>query len=211
MARNEEKAQALLNRFVAAKTAANKDDKSVRPYLASECEDVADCERYRNQIIKEISKKVSLIQNEGLEEHKVRVPQSLRRPFTLLHSYMLVKKLVRRDDHAGAARMLLRVAVSISKFPSHKVPILTSTVIECTRAGLKASALEYAMQLMRPEYRQHVDPKYKRKIEGLVRRPKGPNPEEEFSPLSPCPISSQLIPITSLECPTTKDAIPMYV
>jgi len=103
------------------------------------------------------------------------------------------------------------VAVSISKFPSHKVPILTSTVIECTRAGLKASALEYAMQLMRPEYRQHVDPKYKRKIEGLVRRPKGPNPEEEFSPLSPCPISSQLIPITSLECPTTKDAIPMCV
>ena len=72
MARNEEKAQALLNRFVAAKTAANKDDKSVRPYLASECEDVADCERYRNQIIKEISKKVSLIQNEGLDEHKVR-------------------------------------------------------------------------------------------------------------------------------------------
>eukprot|EP00965_Chrysotila_dentata_P244988 6206290-Pleurochrysis_carterae.AAC.2 len=29
-------------------------------------------ERYRNQIIKEISKKVSLIQNEGLEEHRVR-------------------------------------------------------------------------------------------------------------------------------------------
>ena len=72
MARNEEKAQAMLNRFVAAKTAANKDDKTQRPYLASECNDLADCERYRNQIIKEISKKVSLIQNEGLEEHKVR-------------------------------------------------------------------------------------------------------------------------------------------
>jgi pre-mRNA-splicing factor ISY1 len=72
MARNEEKAQAMLNRFVAAKSAANKEDKSQRPYLASECTDLADCERYRNQIIKEISKKVSLIQNEGLEEHKVR-------------------------------------------------------------------------------------------------------------------------------------------
>lgn len=72
MARNEEKAQAMLNRFVSAKSAANKDDKSQRPYLASECEDLSDCERYRNQIIKEISKKVSLIQNEGLEEHKVR-------------------------------------------------------------------------------------------------------------------------------------------
>jgi len=72
MARNEEKAQAMLNRFVAAKSAANKEDKSKRPYLASECDNVKDCELYRNQIIREISKKVSLIQNEGLEEAKVR-------------------------------------------------------------------------------------------------------------------------------------------
>jgi len=72
MARNEEKAQAMLNRFVAAKSAANKEDYSKRPYLASECDNVPDCERYRNQIIKEISKKVSLIQNEGLDETKVR-------------------------------------------------------------------------------------------------------------------------------------------
>mmetsp|Transcript_23854 Transcript_23854/g.39446 ORF Transcript_23854/g.39446 Transcript_23854/m.39446 type:complete len:272 (-) Transcript_23854:288-1103(-) len=72
MARNEEKAQALLNRFVAAKRDANRPDKSQRPYLATECTDVPDCELYRGQIIKEISKKVSLIQNEGLEEHRVR-------------------------------------------------------------------------------------------------------------------------------------------
>jgi pre-mRNA-splicing factor ISY1 len=44
MARNEEKAQALLNRFVTAKREANRPDKSQRPYLASECEDVGDCE-----------------------------------------------------------------------------------------------------------------------------------------------------------------------
>ena len=72
MARNEEKAQAMLNRFVTAKKDANREDKSQRPYLASDCDNLPDCERYRNQIIKEISKKVSLIQNEGLEEHKVR-------------------------------------------------------------------------------------------------------------------------------------------
>ena len=33
------------------------------------------------------------------------------------------------------ARMLLRVANNISKFPTHIVPILTSTVIECHRCG----------------------------------------------------------------------------
>ena len=59
MARNEEKAQAMLNRFVAAKKDANREDKSQRPYLASECTDLADCDRYRNQIIREVSKKVS--------------------------------------------------------------------------------------------------------------------------------------------------------
>ena len=72
MARNEEKAQAMLNRCVVAKKDANRIDHSQRPYLASECDAVRDCELYRNQILKEISKKVSLIQNEGLDEHKVR-------------------------------------------------------------------------------------------------------------------------------------------
>ena len=102
---------------------------------------------------------------------------------------MLVKKLVKRSDHSGAARMLLRVAKSISKFPTHVVPILTSTVIESHRAGMKASALEYAKILMRPEHRQSIDAKYKRKIEAMVRRPVR---DEEPEILSPCPISSQV-------------------
>lgn len=72
MARNEEKAQALLNRFVSAKRDANRADKSQRPYLASECDDLSDAELYRRQILKGISKKVSTIQNPGLDEHRVR-------------------------------------------------------------------------------------------------------------------------------------------
>ncbi len=68
-------------------------------------------------------------------------------------SYILVKSLVAINDHSNAARMLVRVAQNISKFPKHVVPILTSTVIECQRAGLKRTAYEYASMLMRPEYR----------------------------------------------------------
>jgi WD repeat-containing protein 19 len=71
----------------------------------------------------------------------------------LLHSYTLVKSLIAINDHVTAARMLVRVARTISKFPKHIVPILTSTVIECHRAGLKKTAFEYASMLMRPEYR----------------------------------------------------------
>ena len=49
------------------------------------------------------------------------------------------------------------------------VPILTSTVIKCHQSGLRDSAFSYAAMLMRPEYRDKIDLKYKKKIEGIVR------------------------------------------
>jgi WD repeat-containing protein 19 len=44
------------------------------------------------------------------------------------------------NNHLGAARMLIRVANNISQFPSTTVNILTTTVAECTQAGLKQAA-----------------------------------------------------------------------
>jgi WD repeat-containing protein 19 len=79
-----------------------------------------------------------------LRTQNIRVPQTLARALLLLHSYLLVKRLVRRGDHDGAARMLIRVSRSISKFPTHVVPILTTTVIECQRARLKKSGASHA-------------------------------------------------------------------
>lgn len=49
------------------------------------------------------------------------------------------------------------------------VQILTSTVIECQRAGLKRSSFEWASVVMRPEYRAQVDKRYYKKIEAIVR------------------------------------------
>lgn len=43
-----------------------------RPYLATECNDVDKAEKFRRQIIGEVSKKVSQIQNAGLGEFKLR-------------------------------------------------------------------------------------------------------------------------------------------
>lgn len=156
--------------------------------------------------------------NIQLHDQGVHVPQSLRQSFILLHSYLLARRLVRRDNHEGAARMLLRVAKNISRFPAHVTPILTSTVIECHRVGLKKSAYAYASVLMRPEYRQKIDPKFKRKIEAMIRRPMRQNGQEggdgdsaEAEVLSPCPFSGQMIPRSQLECPTTQDEIPMCV
>jgi WD repeat-containing protein 19 len=143
-----------------------------------------------------------------LENNQINVPRALRSSLLLLHSYMLIKKLVKMGDHLGASRMLIRVSKNISKFPSHIVQILTSTVIECLRAEMRASAYEYASMLMRPEYRSKIDPKFKRKIEGIVRRPNR-DPEEEE--LSPCPYTGKPIPVTDLVCPDTKNDIPFCV
>ena len=45
---------------------------------------------------------------------------------------------------------------NIQKFPSHIVPILTSVVIECQRAGMKESAYTYACMLMQKEFAPHL-------------------------------------------------------
>merc|ERR1719375_1505074 len=129
-----------------------------------------------------------------------------------------------------AARLLLRVAKNISRFPSHTVRFLTSTVIECQRAGLKDEAFEYATILvMNAEYRSQIDPKLKRKIEQMVRRNKSGGKTREGEDtnnegakttsgstnpkktVSSCPISGLPLDIMELEAPTTKDAIPMCI
>ena len=42
--------------------------KDLRPYLASECEDLKGCERSRREILREIPKKVTQIQNGNCDE-----------------------------------------------------------------------------------------------------------------------------------------------
>jgi pre-mRNA-splicing factor ISY1 len=76
MARPAEKARAMMNKWVAMRDAGNDrpatSRRSKRPYLASECEHLADAERYRGQIIREISEGIAKIQNPGLGEHTIR-------------------------------------------------------------------------------------------------------------------------------------------
>lgn len=47
-------------------------EKERRPYLASECEDLGQAEKWRRQIIGEISRKMAQIQNAGLGEFRLR-------------------------------------------------------------------------------------------------------------------------------------------
>ena len=121
-----------------------------------------------------------------LMKERKSVPAGLARQLVLLHSYVLVKSLVKRNDHDGAARLLRRVAANISKFPAHVVPILTSAVVECARAGLKKTSLDLAQRLMAPALRPNIGDAYKRKIETIARKP-DPNAVDAPEPGSPCP------------------------
>jgi WD repeat-containing protein 19 len=143
-----------------------------------------------------------------LEAARAHVPSAIVSALVSLHSYTLVRRLVKAEEHEGAARMALRVARAISTFPAHVVPILTSTVIECQRAGLKKSAFEYACVLMRPEYRESVEERYRKKIEALVRRP---SEEEAGEEEAACPFCSASVPAYDLSCGTCKSALPYCI
>lgn len=43
-----------------------------RPYLSSECDSLSEAEKWRLEILREISKSISEIQNAGLGEHRIR-------------------------------------------------------------------------------------------------------------------------------------------
>uniref|UniRef100_A0A3P9JJL4 Pre-mRNA-splicing factor ISY1 homolog n=1 Tax=Oryzias latipes TaxID=8090 RepID=A0A3P9JJL4_ORYLA len=68
---NAELAMTALARFRQAQLEEGK-VKERRPFLASECSELPKAEKWRRQIISEISKKVAQIQNAGLGEFKIR-------------------------------------------------------------------------------------------------------------------------------------------
>ncbi|KAJ1508939.1 WD repeat-containing protein 19 [Coelomomyces lativittatus] len=145
-----------------------------------------------------------------LRNAKQRVSGQLIRMLFLLHSYMLVKPLIKLEEHNNCARMLSRVSKSISRFQTHVIPILTSTVIECSKAGLLHIAYEFSVQLMRPEYRSQIDVKYKKRIENIVRNhveSETPN----FEPTSPCPHCQSPLPNTETECNQCQNTIPFCI
>ncbi|XP_077574282.1 WD repeat-containing protein 19 isoform X1 [Stigmatopora nigra] len=143
-----------------------------------------------------------------LQAHKIKIPAEMATNLMILHSYLLGKIHIKRRDHLKGARMLIRVSKNISKFPAHVVPILTSAVIECHRAGLKNSAFGFAAMLMRPEYRNEIHQNYRKKIEAMVRRPDTSELEEETTP---CPYCGFQLPQNELLCISCKNNLPYCI
>ncbi|CAG9090551.1 unnamed protein product [Plutella xylostella] len=123
---------------------------------------------------------------------------------------MKVRSHVRRARHELAAELLSRLAEDIHFFPTlqHQVSILTSAVIECNRAGLKREAQRWARALMQPQYRPHIDPKYVKKIEYVVRHGAGgAAPARD----APCPRCAAPTPVAALTCGNCQQMLPFCV
>ena len=81
MARPEEKAKNMLNKWVKMRQEADRasmysggelPSKRRRPHLASQCEYLHDAENFRKDIVREIGEGVRKIQNAGMGEHAIR-------------------------------------------------------------------------------------------------------------------------------------------
>ncbi|XP_062563462.1 WD repeat-containing protein 19 [Armigeres subalbatus] len=147
-----------------------------------------------------------------LKRNNLTIASDMKASLALLHRYTLVRTHVKCGNHLQAARLLLQVAKSISQFPSHVVPILTSTVIECHRTGLRKSAFEYAVMLMRSEFRGQIDSKYAKKIESIVRKaPRGQLEDEGAYESNPCPVCDANLPTMDFICGQCKTTLPVCI
>ncbi|KZF22996.1 Isy1-like splicing factor [Xylona heveae TC161] len=75
MARNSEKAQSMLFRFRAQQAAdlgIVDAGRTRRPKMITECNSIPICEKWRGQVLKEISRKVSKIQDTSLSDYQIR-------------------------------------------------------------------------------------------------------------------------------------------
>lgn len=63
-----------------------------------------------------------------LKRNNIKIPLEMQNNLMLLHSYILVRIHVKRGDHLKGARMLIRVANNISKFPSRKYLMYSHSV-----------------------------------------------------------------------------------
>lgn len=63
-------AQSMLNRYLQHKTDEKRGPRQKRPYLATECKDLNEADKWRQQILREVGKKVMEIQNAGLGEFR---------------------------------------------------------------------------------------------------------------------------------------------
>ena len=145
----------------------------------------------------------------GLKDKGLPVSYELNQRLSVLHSYMIAKKMIKLKLAMKAARNLLRVANSLTMFEEDKVKIMTTVAIECQEAGLYRSSSQWAIELMK-DYKGAIPENYKNKIDKISR--KGYKNEDEPLPMNtPCPFCKKDVPEYNLECKSCYNVIPFCI
>jgi WD repeat-containing protein 19 len=92
-------------------------------------------------------------------------------------------------------------------FEKDIVKILTTVVIECSESGLNKSASQFAIELMKDNYKPLIPESYKGKVDKISRKAYK-NEEEPIQTTSPCPFCNLEIPDYVLDCHHCHNVIP---
>lgn len=76
---------------IACRADEDRGPKAKRPYLATECHDLLEADKWRQQVIRDIGRRVMEIQNAGLGEHKC-----VKRKIKTSLSYIKQREIGRR-------------------------------------------------------------------------------------------------------------------
>lgn len=126
-----------------------------------------------------------------IESSNEKVPMELNQKFALIHSYIIVRNVIKNNDHITAARIMIRICKNISMFNSVASNVLTTTIVECTKAKFKAEAFKWAMIAIKPEYKDGLSDNFRPKIENIARKPVNTADEPEI--MSQCYICGKHI------------------
>lgn len=145
----------------------------------------------------------------GLKDKKLPVSYELNHRLSVLHSYLLAKKMIKLRLHMKASRNLLRIANNISMFERDKVKIMTTVTIECNEAGLTKSGSQWAVDLMK-DHKNAIPDKYKAKIDKISRNAYKNEGEPQMA-YTLCPFCRTEVPEYNLECKRCYNVIPFCI
>ncbi|EAR82687.2 WD40 repeat protein (macronuclear) [Tetrahymena thermophila SB210] len=147
-----------------------------------------------------------------VKEHNVAIPFDLEQKLMIIHSYILARKYLAYKEEDKeielAAWLLNRVCKNISQFPTHAVNILTSAVIAAMKSKNRPLAYKWSVELVRPEYRSHINEKYKTRIENIARKPLKEEPVENKTE---CPFCKEYVGEFQLVCESCQNVIPFCI
>ncbi|MFM7853804.1 MAG: hypothetical protein ACKO96_18250, partial [Flammeovirgaceae bacterium] len=96
-------------------------------------------------------------------------------------------------------------------FEKHLVEILTSCVIETRKANLKKASAQWALELMKPEYRDKIPKKFKESVENVVRNAYRVHEDDKPEKPTLCPFCNTEVLEYTLDCKNCANVLPFCI